>query len=101
MKLKLNKVQFFQICAILQRDIATAHPKGIPATVVHTVMMNVYKKFYQKAFDSNKKKYSITLTDAEACAWWLFFQQYPFSPGQLYEQTIIQCINNSIHQQYL
>lgn len=101
MKLKLNKSQFFQIYSILQKDIATADPKGIPATVVHSGMMNVYKKFYQKAFDSSKKKYNVTLSDAEACAWWLFFQKYPFSPDQLYEQTIIQSINNSIHQEYI
>lgn len=101
MKLKLSKLQFLQINAILQKEIAAAQPKGIPATVIHAVMMNVYKKFYQKAIDTNKKKYNITLTDAEACAWWLFFQKYQFTPDQFFEHTIIQTINNSIHQHYL
>lgn len=101
MKLKLSKSQFFQIYTILQCDIAAANPTEMAAIVIHSVMMGIVQKFYRKAFNRNRRKYTLTLTRAECCAWWLFFQQYPFTPDQLYEQTIIQSINNSIHKEHI
>lgn len=98
MKLHLTKKEFEALYALLQSSVAGFKPGGITIILFHGVMMGVYKKFYKKAFDMEKRKYTITLEIHEACAWWLFFNHFPIQANMVFETNLLLKINNSIHK---
>lgn len=100
MKLRLSKIQFFALYDLLQSMIIAANPKGIEARLLHSILIGVYKKFYTKAFNKDKRSYTIKLNDEEACSWWLFFSKCQFKRDMVFETALIIKINNTIHQKF-
>lgn len=100
MNLKLTHSQFFALYDLLQKMVIAAKPSGITAKLLHSILISVYKKFYTKAFDKNKKQYSVSLNDEEACAWWLFFDACPLPDNMKFEINLVGTISNSIHQKF-
>jgi len=98
MKLHLTKKEFEALYQLLQGSVVSSKPIGIQVKLFHGVMMGVYKKFYKKAFDMEKRKYTLTLETHEACAWWLFFNHFPIPADMLFETNLLLKINNSIHK---
>lgn len=98
MKLKLTKKEFEALYDLLHNTVVAARPVGIQVKLFHGVMIQVYRKFYKKAIDMDKRKYTITLEIHEACAWWLFFNQFPVPGHMVFETNLLLKINNSIHK---
>lgn len=100
MKLKLTKAQFKALYALFQRFIVHADAKTLEAKLLRAVLFGIYKKMYDKDIN-DKQKYSITLKDAEALAFWIFFNKYFYFPAEMiYESNLVQTINNNIHQKF-
>jgi hypothetical protein len=99
MKLKMTKEEFTALYRLLQHMVQKEVPPGIEITLLYSVLFSVYVKFYKKAIEE-KKKYSVTLEDHEACAWWMFFDRFPIPEHMVFERNLLQTINNSIHQKF-
>ena len=100
MKLKFSRTQFTALYDLLQQMVIAARPKGIETKLLHAILVDVYKTFYKKAFDLNKRQYSITMADHEACAFWLFFQKFTIPEEMTFERNLVNTISNQIHQKY-
>lgn len=98
MKLKLTRSQFTAIYNLLKSHLVELKPHGIEAVMLHDILMGIYEKFYYRDFDI-KKKYSVPLTDAQACAFYFYFSRVNLEE-LTYEKTLVQTINNQIHQKY-
>jgi hypothetical protein len=105
MNLKLTNKQFFKLYDLLEETVLRIRPTGISGHLYHSVLIGVYKKFYSKAFYRDLKKYSVNLTDEEACAWYLFFSsiEIPVDADkheQVFKTSLLQTINLNIHQKF-
>ncbi len=100
MKLKLNKSQFIALYELLQSAVANITVTGIEAKLIHAIMQDVYRKFYVRAFDVQKRIYTIKLSECEACAWYLFFSRFQLPQEAVFEANLLHIINNDIHQKY-
>lgn len=98
MKLKLSYTEFKALHDLLQGLLFPNITTGIKGRLLRAMLLSIFKKFYVKMLDERKKKYSITLKEEYACAWWLFFSEYQ-APTP-YEANLVAQINNSIHQKY-
>lgn len=97
MKLKLSRIEFEALFAVIGR-ITRLSTMSIEDKLVVELMSYIYSKMYAKAVHY-KPKYSITLTGAEAMAFWLYFQKNPLPASFVYETNLIDTISNSIHKQ--
>ena len=99
MNLKLSKSEFFSLYLLLETSIADVRPKGIEATALHGLLHGIYKKFYIRAFVT-RDKYSVTITDAEACAFYMFFSKHGLKGENTHAINLVIQINSSIHQKF-
>lgn len=99
LKLKLTKAEFSALHDLLSMIILDARPEGLQSKMLHSILCDVYQKFYNKNF-FNKPQYTISLNDHEAIGFWLFFQKYQFSTDEIFECNLVHTINNSIHQKF-
>lgn len=98
MKLKLTYTEFKALHDLLHGLLFPCNTSGIKGRLFRSLMMSIFKKFYVKMLDERKKKYTISLKEEYACAWWLFFTEYTVPTA--YEANLVHQINNSIHQKY-
>ncbi|MEQ1677881.1 MAG: hypothetical protein ABL876_14320 [Chitinophagaceae bacterium] len=99
MKLKLTYAEFKTLHSLLQRICIGILPKGIQARVLHGVLFRLYRKFYNKAIEV-KKKYSISMEDDEACAFYMFLSSFDMTGEEVFTINLVHQINISIHQKY-
>jgi hypothetical protein len=99
MKLKLTKVEFNALLVFFEMMIVDAKPEGMSSKMLHSILCEVYEKFYKKAIRI-KPKYTIQLKEHEAIGFWFFFQKYQFDSELVFETNLVHKINNSIHQKY-
>lgn len=98
MKFKLTKTEFKSIHDLLQQITLLIKPQGIEQILLHSLLFSIYKKLYSKALDT-KKQYSFSLSDEQACAWYLFFSKTNVEMDD-YTVNMVLRINNSIHQKF-
>lgn len=101
MKLKLTYSEFMALYGLFNHQII-GHPHiNVHARLMYSLLMGVYKKLHAKSIE-RKKKYSIELKEAEALAFWIYFNQCYILPAEMiYEANLIDTINNSIHQKMM
>jgi hypothetical protein len=100
MKLKLTKAQFKALYALFQHMIVGAKPKGLEARLLRALLFNIYEKMYKKAIDE-KTRYSLSLSEEEALAFWVFFNKFNYIPVEMiFEANLVQTICNNIHQKF-
>lgn len=99
MKLRLTKAQFKALYALFLRIINHAEVNSIEARLLRRLLFSIYEKMYQKAIDE-KPKYTITLSEEQALAFWLFFNKFYLPEEMMYETNLIQTISNNIHQKF-
>lgn len=100
MKLKLTREQFKALYKILEGfSFNQIYVKEMATKLIIELMFIVHKKFHSKEFNY-KKNVTINLTDAEAMAFWMFFQHFKLRKDMPFEKNLIQTISNSIHQKF-
>lgn len=99
MKLTLTNSEFCQLYLLLHKCVNNHIPKGIEATVIHSVLKGLYRKFYLRALDK-KRQYKITCEDQEACAFYMMFSRYPMEGENPFIVNLVHQINNKIHQKF-
>ncbi len=99
MKLKLSFAEFTVLLSLLQKICIGQLPVKMQGVVVHGVLFRLYKKFYSKGI-LTKRKYTITMENDEAAAFFLFFNKYDLTGEQVFTINLITQIKNSIHQKF-
>jgi len=99
MKLKLTRIQFKAMYSLFQNLFVAVKPKEMEAMLLHSILMGIVKKMYARDFE-DRKKYSLTLTDAEAQAFCVFFTKYEMPIELVYERNLILTITNLINQKF-
>lgn len=99
MKWKLNYSEFLVLLTLLQHVCTSITPSGIQANVLHGTLTRLYKKFYLRNL-IKRNKYTITVTDDEACAFYMFFIKYNLSGEEIFTINLVSQINGSINKKY-
>ena len=99
MKLKLSFSEFTVLYHLLLTVCTGIQPKGIQAHILHGTLFRLFKKFHSKSIES-KKRYTISMEDDMACAFYLFYSQYKMTGQDVFTINLVTQINNSIHQKY-
>ena len=99
MKLKLSFAEFSVLLSLLQKICIGQIPSKMQAVVLHGALFRLFKKFYNKGI-LTKRKYSITMENDEAAAFFLFFNKYDLTGEQVFTINLVTQINNSIHQKF-
>jgi hypothetical protein len=100
MKLKLSKAQFKALYSLFQHIVLHVEVKTLEARLLRALLFSIYQKLYKRAIDE-KSKYSITLSEEQALAFWVFFNKYNYLPEEMmYEANLVSTISNNIHQKF-
>lgn len=105
MKIKLTHTQFLTLFSIFKMLCGEGQgfspaPASFEARLMLAILHGIYKQLYKKAID-RKKKYTLILTEQEALAFWIFFSKYDFLDDEaVFEKTLVQTLNNGIHQKF-
>jgi hypothetical protein len=104
MKIKLTQTQFltlFSIFKMICGEGQVAPSSNFEMRLFLAILNGIYKQLYKKAIDK-KKKYTVSLSEQEALAFWIFFSRtYDlFAEDAILETTLVQTINNAIHQKF-
>jgi hypothetical protein len=103
MKIKLSLNQFTTLFNIFTSTVGEDElppADNFEARLLLAILQGIWKQLYKKRIDV-KKKYSLTLSEQEALAFWIFFNKFEVLPIEaVYERTIVQMICNSIHQKF-
>lgn len=100
MKLKLDHSEFTSMLQMFA-TIVIGQETDNPAGKLHkALMMQIYEKLYKSGVRP-KASYSIGLTDAEAIAFWFFWQKHEFKNPASYEANLVRTTNNLIHQKLI
>jgi hypothetical protein len=100
MKFKLSHNQLITLSNIFQAFAGEDTPKveNFEARLLLAIMLGIDRQIRRKLIDK-KKKYNLNLNDVECFAFWIFFSKYEIIPVEaIYEATLINLINNQIHQ---
>lgn len=100
MKLQLTNSEFKAMHDLLQSVVIGVKPKTPEQYVLHGVLFRLFKKFYVKAL-VQKKKYSLSMADDEACSFLLYFSKYhiPVNYSVQTNNLVLQIINTT-NQKY-
>lgn len=98
MKLKLNTSEFMVIHHLLNKVILIK-PNGMQAIILHGVLFRIFKKFHSMSI-TVKGKYTISLKDDEAAAFYLVFtkEEVLAEEQEMFTINLIRQITNAIHQ---
>lgn len=103
MKLKITSSQFSSLLNLFHSlcGIDVLPPKSFEGKLLLAILSGIYKQLYKKAVDK-KKKYTVTLSEQEALAFFIFFKKQHILPGDaVYEANLLDTICNQIHQKYI
>ena len=100
MKIKLSRSQFFSLLQIYQLVCSAKTPENFEARLIMVILDLTKKQLIRKSVDI-KKKYSVTLSDIEALAFFIFFKKFHIFPeGSIYEATLVNTICNQVHHHF-
>lgn len=103
MKVKLNHSQMMALASVFQKflDVDDVKPTEPQARLLFFLLNATFKQVQKKLID-RKKKYSLTLTEPEACAFVIFFSKYDIRENDvtetIYKGTLVNNISGAIHK---
>ncbi len=102
MRLKMNYHQADCLCRLFQLCIIPVKPADIAESLVYDIMVQIFKKLRNKveAIKPGKDGYSVTLTQVEAKAYYVYFHTRELGVNYRYEANFIQQHINQIDQIY-
>lgn len=100
MTLKLTYQQAEALKRLFDTVINPELSCDVAERLVKTLMFQVYKKLRNKLESKIKDGYSLALTDTEAMAFYVYFQQRDLGTGWTYEQTMIDAHLIELNKQY-
>lgn len=100
MKIKVNRTQFHVLWHVIQRLCGGSPPPKFEAKLLMALLLEINKQLLTKSV-SVKKNYTLTFSEAEALAFFIFFKKFHFfTTDEIYEATLVDTICNQIHQAY-
>ena len=101
MTLKLTQQKAEALKYLFEQKINPEEPENIAERLIKTLMWQVYKKLRSHLEGKLKPRgYSVQLTDVEAMAFHVYFQNMHLGTGWIYEQTLIDSQLLEIDKQY-
>ncbi|MGZ3753612.1 MAG: hypothetical protein ACXVAY_01555 [Mucilaginibacter sp.] len=91
MHLQLSQDQAEALYYLFLQHVLPEKPADVAESLIHDFMFDIYKKSRSK-LEARKlsKGYSINITDKEAKAYYIYFQNRSLGAGFIYEQTMIE-----------
>lgn len=100
MKLKLEREQAYALYDMLHYLLERYHPGNIAESLVGDLIKKTFFKLRKKLEEPTTKSYSLKLSQEEAKAYWIFFNQNAPEDGFIYEMNIARTHCNLIDQTY-
>lgn len=100
MTLKLNHSQAEALRTLFNDVVLTDLPVSMEDKLLSKLMVKIYRKLRNKLEGRPGMGYSITLTDEEAIAYYLYFCNRSLPTGYLYEHNTIQSHIHQIDKSY-
>lgn len=100
MTLKLTHTTATQLMCLFEKEIINDHPTDIAESLVFDILMQIFRKLRNKLERKIKDGYSLALTDIEAKAFYVYFQNRHLGEGWTYEQVMIAQQLAEIDKQY-
>jgi hypothetical protein len=101
MTLKLTHNQAFALMHLFDKVINPQLPEDVAERLVKELMYKVYKKLRSVLEAKIKPRgYSLALTDLEAMAFYVYFQNRYLGPGWFYEQTVVDAQLAELDREY-
>lgn len=101
MTIKLTYEQANALYVLFKAVVVNDEPQDIAESLVKDLMMQVLKKLTLKMdFQKKKDGYSLSLTDVEAKAYYVYFNQRHLGDGWIYENNLIQQHVNDLDRIY-
>ncbi|MBN8668739.1 MAG: hypothetical protein J0M30_14675 [Chitinophagales bacterium] len=99
MKLKLTRSEFEALFKSLDNVVNQPRPRGIQAVAIHGLLNSLWKKFYLRAAEK-RNKYSVQISDEQACAFYLYFTRVDPDTLDMFTANVINQLTMKIHQQF-
>jgi hypothetical protein len=101
MKVKLSRTQFFSLLQVFQVIcLAGTSQSNFEARLLMLLLDQIKKQLIKKSLDF-KQKYSLSLNEQEALAFYIFFKKFHFfSTDAMYEANMVDMLCNQIHQKF-
>lgn len=104
MKFKANKCQTEALELVLRVLLEENQPADVAESLVYEIVFKAYTKIRAKveALIAPRSGWGVSLTDQEAKALYVFYQQRvnPYLPGYAYEMIQLRTLYEQIDQQY-
>lgn len=101
MRVKCNRSQLDGLVLILGVMLDSNPSTNIGEEIIYELVNKVYIKIHNKATQLYLARYDFTLTDLEAKALWVYYQNTPIdAQSHPYESTQLQALFNQIDKQY-
>lgn len=102
MTLKLSYDQAHQLLRLFEKVINPEQPEDVAESLLKDLMFSVFKKLRTKVEARLKghNGYSLSLTDTEAKAYYLYFQNRHLGKDWYYEQIFIEKHLLQLNKQY-
>lgn len=90
MTIKLSQQQAEALSHLFNKVIIPEPVANIAESLIKDLIIQVYKKLWNKLYAKKKDGYSLSLTDVEAKAFYVYFQSRNLGPDWVYEQLMIE-----------
>lgn len=100
MRLPLNYNQAVQLKHLFDQVINPELPGDVAESLVKDLMFQVYKKLRNRLETKAKNGYSLTLTDVEGKAFYIYFQSRCLGPNWIYEQILVDKLLVGLDKKY-
>lgn len=101
MRLQLTYQQANALFELFNTVIAPLQPCDLAELLVYKLLMRIYRKLRAKVERVNPRSgYGLPLTDEEALAYYLYFNNRCFGDQYMYERNFIQLHINQLNQKY-
>jgi len=90
MTIKLTQQQAEALSHLFDKVIIPEPAANIAESLVKDIIIQVYKKLWNKLHGKKKDGYSLSLTEVEAKAFYVYFQSRNLGADWPYEQLIIE-----------
>jgi hypothetical protein len=100
MRLKLTMQQCAALHDMFRDRVINEKPEDIAESLILDHMHDIFKKLRAKVEAKKPDGYSITMSDKEAKAYWVYFNQRAMRPNYGYEANMIQQHINLIDKTY-
>jgi len=101
MRIILTQKQLTALHEYFAEHVVNDRPENIAEALVKSLVMRVFQKMNKKVYARLQGMgYSLHLTDEEAMAYYVYFQNRFIGEGYQYQQLLIQTHINQIDQAY-